>query len=86
MAVVQLAVTVKHFIPVSPQMMTSMGLQPCKIKYDYDRCFLFFYDGEMVYISGSSWQKKCTPDEVADTIKTFFNGTNYHLANIEEYR
>ena len=55
MAVVQLAVTVKHFIPVAPPMMTSMGLQPCKIKYDYDRCFLFFYDGEMVYISGINY-------------------------------
>ena len=86
MAVVQLAVTVKHFIPVAPPMMTSMGLQPCKIKYDYDRCSLFSYDADMVYISGSSWQKKCAPDEVADTIKSFFNGTNYHLANIEEYR
>jgi hypothetical protein len=84
--VVQLAVTVKHFIRLAPPRMTTNGLQPEQIKYDYDKCFLFFYDGEMVYISGSPWQKKCTPDEVADTIKSFFAGTNYHLANIEEYR
>ena len=70
-----LIVTVKHFINTET---------PGKIIYDYDQDFIFTYDMKTLGIQGSAWKKEVKPDDVADTIKSYFHGTNYHLANIQK--
>jgi hypothetical protein len=42
----------------------------------------FTYNMKTLGVVGSGWKKDCTPEEVADTIKAYFTGTNYVLADI----
>lgn len=71
-----LIATVKHYI-IDPE-------PPHRIIYDYDQDFIFTYDMKTLGIQGSAWKKEVKPDDVADTIKSYFHGTNYHLANIQK--
>jgi hypothetical protein len=73
---------VKHFVPATQQVYNPTDSN--NIIYDYDDEFIFSYDLHTLRIEGTSWSKEVIPDKVADTIKAYFYGTNYHLANIEK--
>lgn len=75
-----LIVSVKHFIKELPAHFQNGELIPEQIRYDYDEDFIFSYD--MKTLSIGTWKKDCTPDEVADTIKSYFHGLNYIIADI----
>ena len=73
-----LIVTVKHFVRYD-----EYG-QPLElgVRYDYDENIIFSYDMKTLKVKNGQWYKDCTPDEVADTIKAYFYGTCYHIADI----
>lgn len=79
----KLIVSVKHFIKQKPIQFNNSSCIPEQIIYDYDEDFIFTYD--MKTLSIGAWKKDCVPDEVADTIKSYFHGTNYTIADIQKY-
>jgi len=76
-------VTVKHFVRYDEE----GNILYNSVRYDYDDEFLFGYnkDTQTLAIQGTSWKKKCTPEEIIDVISAYFKGTNYVIANVEKY-
>lgn len=70
-----LIVTVKHYT-LDPETFSPI--------YDYDQDFIFTYNMKTLGIKGSGWKKDVIPDDVADTIKAYFHGTTYTIANIQK--
>ena len=78
----QLIVSVKHFIKQTPNQIKFGVHIPEQIIYDYDEDFIFSYD--MKTLSIGTWKKECAPEDVADSIKSYFHGTNYIIADIQK--
>ena len=77
-------VTVKHYTPEFDSYMHPIS--GTKI-YDRDEEYIFTYtvSNKELKAEGSSWQKiNVETDNLVDTIKSFFHGQCYDLANIEE--
>lgn len=79
-----LIAVVKHFIRIKPARYNRYGeiTLPEERMYDYDDEFIFTYDMKTLKLKGSGWSRACVPDDVAETIRNYFNGTNYVLADI----
>lgn len=49
--------------------------------------YSFFYDGNILSLEGSCWRKEVpNPEKVFDSIKSFFYGTRYRIANFEFHK
>lgn len=75
--IIDLIVTVKHFVRYDIYGNPIQG-----IRYDYDEDIVFTYDMKTLKVKNGQWHKECIPDDVADTIASYFKGTNYHIADI----
>ena len=71
-----LIITVKHFVRYD------IYGNPLKdtVRYDYDEDIIAQYDLKTLKIG--TWKKDCIPDDVVDTIASYFKGTCYHIADI----
>lgn len=79
----KLVAIVKHFtiIPEGYRN-TADYLVPEGKMFDYDEEFVFDYDMHTLRLQGSNWSKQATPDIIAETVRDYFKGTNYVLADI----